>query len=255
MSASWKVKIHVSASRIKGRFLGASAIAVAALIGATIVPTSPVAAAEDEGAASATTQSIGVPGSLLDELATEQIAAIDGSTLVHRTSVAESHWAADGARAVVNSNAIEHQKGIDANLLGSPTLPELSLDSWSELSPSLIAVLGEQSGHRDIAGCGSPDCTGNQGRDCDSIERDGDTPLAVIVGNSVAAHYMPTIRAVLEPAGWQVESFAMASCGFVAFERQLGPASKMRESEAHKQSAANVVVRVAPELLISATKY
>lgn len=118
----------MSTSRVKRRTLGVSTAAIAALAGAMFVPTSAVAATSSEGASRATAQFIGIPDSLLAGLSTEQIATIDGSTLVHGTSLHEEEWAADGAEAIVNSNAVEHQKGLDADLLATLDLPELALE-------------------------------------------------------------------------------------------------------------------------------
>lgn len=122
---------------------------------------------------------------------------------------------------------------------------------WPEgLSPSLESLGGIKFAPEDAFGCAP---SAPKGKACDLAGVDSDR-LAVVVGDSIAVAYLPTIRAALEPLGWHVRSLTYVGCPFVEGDTVNSDDSVTNSCPAHKDQVVKLIEKYRPALVLGASQ-
>ncbi|SBT52705.1 acyltransferase family protein [Micromonospora auratinigra] len=139
----------------------------------------------------------------------------------------------------------------DENELTGQIRAALAATDWPLLVPS-VGRLGELGFTRgDARGCrpAVPD-----GNDC-TLRGPRPAKVAVVVGDSIAAAWLPSVRAVLEPAGWVVRDLTYAGCPFLASDT-VSPIDRItRACPGHRRTVRAFLRSVRPDLVVVSNAY
>ena len=99
------------------------------------------------------------------------------------------------------------------------------------------------------------------GRDCRSVEPDysfisckfGDTKGSVdvvLVGNSHAAQWLPTLQEIAAERGWRVTTYLAAGCGLLGTRMKFSTVQRAANCEAWGEQAIDTIVADKPDLVV-----
>ncbi|WP_433531742.1 acyltransferase family protein [Micromonospora sp. CA-263727] len=127
----------------------------------------------------------------------------------------------------------------------------LDAADWPVLTPPLgeLDSLGFTRG--DGKGCRPANPDGN---DC-AVTTPRPRRLAVVVGDSIGAAWLPLVRGALEPAGWVVQDLTYAGCPFLASGTVSPIESITRACPGHRQTVRALVTNRRPDLVIVSNAY
>lgn len=127
----------------------------------------------------------------------------------------------------------------------------LRATKWPELKPSLDSLGSINFTAEDSQGCAEAHAGGH---DCDFS---GSEPakLAVIVGDSIAVAWIPSVRSALESKGWTVAVLAMVGCPFIDTPSQNSDEGLQAACPAQKEAAMRVIEAQKPGLVIASNSY
>ncbi|WP_434621183.1 acyltransferase family protein [Arthrobacter sp. A5] len=148
-----------------------------------------------------------------------------------------------------------------AGATGAPATPEgahqakittaLQASVWPALQPTIDDLGSKGFDKNDSEGC-SPATP--RGKDCSMASLDPEK-LAVVVGDSMGAAWLPTIKAALEPEGWTVESMTYVGCPFLDADTVAADASITHACPGHKALVSAAIKEVKPALVIVSNLY
>ncbi|MFG2056729.1 acyltransferase family protein [Micromonospora sp. NPDC048930] len=154
-------------------------------------------------------------------------------------------------RSPSSPGAAEAETVTSENELTGQIRAALDATDWPLLAPSVgeLGELGFTQG--DARGCKPAVPNGN---DC-AVTRPRPGKLAVVVGDSIAAAWLPSVRAVLEPMGWVVQDLTYAGCPFLASDT-VSPVDRItRACPGHKEAVRAFIKALEPELVIVSNAY
>ncbi len=122
----------------------------------------------------------------------------------------------------------------------------LNATSWPAEFDAQVGVGGGLD--QEYADCADPATAPREG-----CQWGAGAKTAIVVGDSIASAYLPTLRAVLEPAGWSVRSFAMNGCEFSSLDLTSGGAAE-RCGE-RKADAVAAIESTKPQAVFVATQF
>lgn len=126
----------------------------------------------------------------------------------------------------------------------------LSASAWPELTPTLDE-LGESSWAPEIVKDG---CLSVSDENFDNCVYGPQNPkkTAAVVGDSIAASWMPTIRAALEPRGYRIQMLTLSGCP--AFVTQL-KSEHAAECNSHREWTKGKLADLHPDLIVMANAF
>ncbi|MEU4776912.1 acyltransferase family protein [Micromonospora sp. NPDC023633] len=127
----------------------------------------------------------------------------------------------------------------------------LDARGWPTLTPSLDGLSQHGFDRADSQGC-SPATP--RGKDCAAVTP-GTGKLAVVVGDSMAVAWLPTIRGALEPRGWTVHSLTYVGCPFLAAATTAGDDSIVRSCPGHRETVRRLLTTLKPDLVFVSNAY
>ena len=127
----------------------------------------------------------------------------------------------------------------------------LDASSWPVLNPALDSLGSKGFEKVDSEGC-SPATP--RGKDCNSLDA-GTDKLAYIVGDSMGAAWAPTIRAALEPLGWEVQTMTYVGCPFLDADTVAADETITASCEGHKELVRSIIDETQPELVVVSNLY
>ncbi|WP_431728852.1 acyltransferase family protein [Verrucosispora sp. TAA-831] len=148
-----------------------------------------------------------------------------------------------------------------------PVVPEVAVvASQRELSQQIEAALGASDWPvltPPPGELGTLGFTRGDGQGCAPSVPDGNdctvTPrprrLAVVVGDSIGSAWLPLVRRVLEPDGWQVRDLTYAGCPFLASDTVSPTASITKACPGHRRAVRTVIENSRPDLVIVSNAY
>lgn len=145
----------------------------------------------------------------------------------------------------------------DAAVVGSHdelvTQIRTALDAvdWPLLTPSLDELGKSGFARGDARGCKPAVSDGN---DC-AVTTPRPRRVAVVVGDSIGAAWLPSVRDVLEPRGWVVQDMTYAGCPFLASDTVSRIDSITRACPDHNKTVRALISELDPELLIVSNAY
>jgi peptidoglycan/LPS O-acetylase OafA/YrhL len=123
----------------------------------------------------------------------------------------------------------------------------LSTTSWPTLDPSMDEVIAADKYPEKLKECGSGDrvdwstCTYG----------DSNAPKsAVLLGDSIAMHWVVPLRQIYGTGDWNFRSMAMFSCAFTDLKQKIANASRAPLCDQRKQEAVSFVNERQPDLVI-----
>lgn len=128
----------------------------------------------------------------------------------------------------------------------------LNATEWPALSPTVDELGTIDFESADANGCAPAN---PKGKDCASIQTADPTRTVLVVGNSIAVAWLPTIRAVFEPRGWEVVALTMIGCPFVDADTKNADAGVTAACGGHKDIVVDTINRIHPALVISSNVY
>ncbi|MFB9166324.1 acyltransferase family protein [Arthrobacter psychrochitiniphilus] len=127
----------------------------------------------------------------------------------------------------------------------------LQASVWPALKPSVDDLGSEGFEKDDSEGCAPAT---PRGKDCSLALLDPEK-LAVVVGDSMGAAWLPTIRAALEPQGWTVKSMTYVGCPFLDAATVAADDSITRACPGHKAIVSSAIKEAKPALVIVSNLY
>ncbi|HVV36849.1 MAG TPA: acyltransferase family protein [Acidimicrobiales bacterium] len=126
--------------------------------------------------------------------------------------------------------------------------------SWGPLTPSLDALPKAGAPEMIHDNCLSTNAA-NEAR-C-SYGSPAAPHVAVLLGDSIAASYMPGIRGALKETDWRIQMLTLKSCAMVDTPMQVSDTHKWENKDctAHHAWALHEVQRINPELVIMASNH
>ncbi|MCX5118477.1 acyltransferase [Micromonospora sp. NBC_00362] len=94
----------------------------------------------------------------------------------------------------------------------------------------------------------------SDGNDC-AVTAPRPRRLAVVVGDSIGAAWLPLVRAALEPAGWVVRDLTYAGCPFLAADTVSPIDDITRSCPGHRETVRTLVTKLEPELVVVSNAY
>lgn len=127
----------------------------------------------------------------------------------------------------------------------------LHSDDWPDLTPPLDSLGALNFSAEDSQGCAEAH---EGGHSCDFSSADP-AKLALIVGDSIAVAWIPTVRSALETQGWTVGVLAMVGCPFIDAPSRNSDEGLQAACPAQKESAMRVIEEQKPALVIASNSY
>jgi len=93
-----------------------------------------------------------------------------------------------------------------------------------------------------------------RGKDCSVADIDP-KKLAIVVGDSMAVAWVPTIKAALEPQGWAVRSMTYVGCPFLDADTKAANEGITAACPAHKELVTSIIREAKPGLVITSNLY
>ncbi|WBB56778.1 acyltransferase family protein [Verrucosispora sp. WMMD573] len=127
----------------------------------------------------------------------------------------------------------------------------LDARDWPVLTPPLGELGAASFASGDGRGCrpAVPD-----GNDC-AVTAPRPRRLAVVVGDSIGAAWLPLVRSALEPAGWVVQDLTYAGCPFLASDTVSPIDSITRSCPGHRRTVRTLIDNRRPDLVIVGNAY
>lgn len=127
----------------------------------------------------------------------------------------------------------------------------LASTTFPELQPAL-EDLGK--GNFDPADSGGCAPATPRGKDC-SIAGGDPAKTAVVLGDSMAVAWLPSIRSVLEPKGWTVTAMTYVGCPFIAAETVADGEGITASCPEHRKLVRELVAETDPGLVVVSNAY
>lgn len=181
------------------------------------------------------------------------VALITGVLVVLALAPRPSSTAATNPQPVVTSTPTASptpggaQSAIQAELSAA-----LAATAWPDLSPTVDELGSIKFDNADANGCApaNPD-----GKDCAEITVGDPSRTVVVVGNSIAVAWLPAIRSVFEPRGWEVIALTMIGCPFVNADTVNPDDGVTAACGGHKDIVVDTINRIHPQIVISSNVY
>lgn len=162
------------------------------------------------------------------------------------------------ATPLVNSGALSATPSASAAAASEPEADlqgqieaALRASKWPEVTPSLDSLGSLNFTAEDSQGCVEAH---EGGHSCD-FSGSNPAKLAVIVGDSIAVAWIPTVRSALEAKGWTVGVLAMVGCPFIDASSQNSDEGLQAACPAQKATALRVIQEQKPALVIASNSY
>ena len=133
----------------------------------------------------------------------------------------------------------------------------IKASDWpSQLTPSLDSLGAPQFAADDADGCAPVgSAAAARGKNCSAITVADPSKTVVVVGDSVAVAWLPTIRAAFGHGGWEVVALTMVGCPYLDAVSENSDPRVQAACPRHKAAVVDTIERLRPALVIASSTY